>query len=75
MLEDIEKINRLAENLKKIGLAINMSDAIEIARKIVDKGKKDERNIRLEVSRESPQYNVAKEEKTVKELLEEEKEK
>jgi len=75
MLEDIEKINRLAENLKKVGLAINMSDAIEIARKIVDKGKKDERNIRLEVSRESPQYNVAKEEKTVKELLEEEKEK
>ena len=75
MLEDIEKINRLAENLKKVGLAINMSDAIEIARKIVDKGKKDERNIRLEVSREYPQYNVAKEEKTVKELLEEEKEK
>ena len=74
MLEDIEKINRLAENLKKTGLAANMSDAFEIAKRIVTKGQheKEEKSARLEVSRDSLAYNVAKEEKTVKELLEEE---
>ncbi len=42
MLEEIEKINRLAENLKKVGLAADMNDAMEIAKKIVNKGKKEE---------------------------------
>ena len=70
MLEDIEKINRLAENLKKTGLAANMDDAIEIAKRIIEKGKEKEK-ARLEVSRDSPEYNVSKERKTVKELLEE----
>lgn len=74
MLEEIEKINRLAENLRKTGLASNMSDAVEIAKKIIEKGKKEEKSIRLEISKDSSEYNVAKEEKTVKELLEEEKE-
>lgn len=74
MLEEIEKINRLAGNLRKTGLASNMNDAFEIAKKIIEKGKKEEKPIRLEISKDSSEYNVAKEEKTVKELLEEEKE-
>jgi len=76
MLEEIEKINRLAENLKKTGLAANISDAVEIAKKIIEKGKeKEEVKYKLEVSRDSLDYNVSKEKKTVKELLSEESEK
>lgn len=77
MFEDIQKINRLAGNLRKIGLINNMSDAVEIAKKILEKEKgkkKEDKPFKLEIGRESPEYDVAKEEKTVKELLEEEKE-
>ena len=74
MFEDIQKINRLAGNLKKIGLINSMSDAVEIAKKILDKEKaKEEKPFKLEVNRESPDYTIAKEQKTVKELLSEEK--
>lgn len=72
-----EKVKQLAENLRKNGLATNMEEAIETAKRILGEktvmpeAKKDEEQKTL-ADKDSLSYDITKETKTLKELMDEE---
>ena len=72
--DDEKKIKELALTLKNSGLAASMEDAIKKATEIIKKTPiADESTEKVEPKQNSGDYDITKEKKTVKELLEEDK--
>lgn len=64
-----DKVKELAESLRKNGLVASMEEAIETARRILGSSKKG-KEAQTTMDKDSPDYDITKEKKTLKELTE-----
>lgn len=70
--EKIRKISVLAESLRKNSLAVNMEEALKMAERILYDIKKPEmKNKGMPAKKESNDYDITKEDKTISELMQE----